>query len=330
MVAGAAFTAALFLEAGEAQHAVEAQALAEEQGVGIVVIDNSGRAFTGSGCTALAGIPGVIASGKVYDARAAHRVAMPHVPFQVATVSPGFVRLMDPTYSTRNGGTYVLGSDFGSVLGSGVGAALDLVGAPSGHVGAILPESLHSQRHARWAFNIAIRPDDAPIRECWFQVAPQEVEQYTALAPALFRDAAEMRIKRLAAPDSVNAATQRYESRASRFGWIVAGVLMGVLAGVNIMLRRAEYALYSISGFEPEELALLSFIESTTFTAWSGVLGASAAIFVFALIYSPSIEAALAGAVAAVTSLSLSSLIGVFSSLWASTVDISKALKNRD
>jgi hypothetical protein len=330
LVSGLIFAAAVLLEAGEAQSAVTSRLHAEERGVGILVISNNGADFKGTGCATLGTLPGVVAWGKLFDVNATHLTAMPNVHFQVATVSPHLVRLLDDTYTHDGVGVYALGGDFASVMSASVSTTLTLVGSPSGRVGGILRENLHSQRHARWAFRIAIHSDDAPIRECWIKVAPNAVDRLTTLAPAFFRDASEIKISRLASADSLNTAIQRYETRSSRFAWIAAGCLMAVLSALNVVLRKNEYALYSLSGFRPDELGLLSYIEFAISIASAAVWGTSTATFVFALAYPPSADALTAGAATAIAALSLSSAIGLLASGITRFLDISKAVKNRD
>jgi hypothetical protein len=330
LLAGLILASATALEAGANQQVVSAQAEAAQAGVGVLVIDNEGGTFDGAGCATLARIQGVAAAGALYEVRASHATLVPSALFQLATVSPGLIHVLDPRFRQASAGSDVLGNDMRSVLGLAVGSRLAVPGDVPGEVGGVMSDRMRATERGRWVFRVSVRPTDAKIRECWAQVSSNAADGFTQLVPALFPDVDKLRIRRLSSPTSLQALIVRFDERPTRFAWLAAGGIIGVIALFVPIFRRSEYALYAVSGFRLVELDAIAFAEQCASVLLAAIFGASAGFLAFSLQYQSSAAALRAGGLTLAMSVSLAVGICAVGSLWAGSIDVARSLKNRD
>lgn len=330
LVAAITIGGAMLLEGSEGQSLNLARAEATAEGAYVLIVGNDGGDFDGTQCSVFSQVPEIVAAGAIYNVRAVRSTDVPSTSFQLATVTPGFLRLVDPGIQTFGNGIYALGDAVQEDIGLGRGSVVRLQGEPPGSVGAIETSQQRAENQSRWIYRTSVLPLNARIVQCWIETTPDAHEAVKDVLPAVFSDLSKLSVRTLEATDALEFAEARYTDRLSQYAWVLAGVFLGTLAGATALGRRAEFALYVVCGFDARDVTLMQLVDYWVLAGSAACLAAPTAVVVLLVTggyASSSFE--LAG-MTLVLSLLLGSLTSTLISLPAGMGNISRSLKNRD
>lgn len=330
LVAALALGATFLMEANEVHNVRAAIESATRGGVGVLIVDNNGETFPGDGCSRATRSSDVIAAGEIYHVQTSRSEAVPTALFQVATVSAGYLRVIDPNFSPAAPGAFVLGTEVPSALGLTVGSRLKMVDERAGVVGDVEHGVPRVPEQSRWIYRTDVRGEQAPILECWVEVGLDDVDSFTRVVPSLFAEADKVRVRHLTSSDALTVSVQRFRDRPSRFGWLVAGVLLGFLAGIGSLMRRSEYALYRLSGFSRNDVSLIAYVDYWVMAGLASVVGGICIRLVSLLMGVIDAGGLAAGTVAWAQALCLGAVVALLAAQLALSGDVSRAMRNRD
>ncbi|MGN8027794.1 hypothetical protein [Microbacterium sp. 22242] len=296
----------------------------------MVVIDSSSGKFNSSSCVAAGRASGVLASGVVYSLRATRSTQVPSALFQLATVSPGLLSVIDPNFHFESEGIYVLGDQVADSLGYGIGSRVSLVGEPVGEVGGIERNAARAESQSRWIFRAETHSATQTIEQCWLEADVDSVNAVLKALPAVMHEIPDLRLRTLSSRDVFIAAKTAFESRASKYAWVVGGLLMAAVTAMGWIGRRSEYALYTITGFPGDDVRLLMYGEYWIMAGIAFIWGVAGAWFIATLGGIPSFVSVAAGLVSALMVVALGAIICAMSTLFFGGGDVARALKNRD
>ncbi|KQR39795.1 FtsX-like permease family protein [Microbacterium sp. Leaf159] len=229
-------------------------------GSDVLVIDADGSPIPSGPCEALARSGDVLEVGSVRSVVAVRLDDGGASSFQLATVSPGYLRVVAPKALSVH--AVVAGSAVSDTLGVGAGSLVRLTDGRSLRVGAVLPAGARTQDRDRWMLEIAPAAADASVAECWVESRQGSLDRVREMVPALFGSVGNLRVRSLVSTDVVTAAQAQYEGRVTRWSWVPVAVTCAGMLVISLRPRWPEFALYRIVGFSSSDIAVMFALEA--------------------------------------------------------------------
>ncbi len=217
----------------------------------IVVTRESGGSLDPAVCAALALNPDVVSGGSLELSDLVRPTTSPGVSIQSVRVSPGFLRVVDPTIS-GDVGAAALGVNASRELGIIVGGTMRPSSDSTLRIGAIVANSARAPIQSRWLYLV-----EAPLKptECWLEAAPGSRSGLTDIVRARYSNVSDIRVSALVPKDS-RQLLAGWEGRVSRFAWLPLGFIGGVAATIISIGRRNEYGLRRSLGIPRSQVLL--------------------------------------------------------------------------
>lgn len=246
-----------------------------EAGASILVLDSNGN-VDGSLCERLRATPGVQAAGALRSAGELRPVAAPDNPVPLVEATPGLAALLGasrrPGILVESSTARLLGARGGDYIGTTQGR-LPITGTFD------YPDDGRDPLLAGAALNVG-----QPSRrydQCWLEVWPFAPEHAsllrTALSTSTGADAEVLTGQLNPRLGRELDAPQEFESRPSRWFWLVALATAAAIASAGVRLRRLELAL-SLHLSVPRPSLVLQVVVETLL--WSSVVGVAVAVLI--------------------------------------------------
>ncbi|RLP74525.1 hypothetical protein D9V32_12600 [Mycetocola tolaasinivorans] len=253
----------------------------EEAGGNVLVVDAEGASIPQQPCSTLSDVRGVIRAGAMVGVATVHSSIEPSISFRQGTVSAEYLMILSPDWDATPGA--VLGPEASDTVGLAPGSELRLGESETDtRFGSALPASPRAADRARWIYNVRVVSDEDAIRECWVQANSGYLNQVREAAAAAFSGTDALRIRSLVDPGSAQSAIAGYDSRLTGWLWLVVGPIIGGVILTHLRARASEYALYRVSGFAAQDVALISYLEIIILVLLPSLIAASAAAMFFA------------------------------------------------
>jgi hypothetical protein len=228
-------------------------------------------------CAAASAIDGVIAAGGIWRTEAVSLPLQPSDSFQLVSATPGFIAAAWPTLGSASKSSVVLGpkyADYGARPGSTLTFASDSTTSGRLHVDAVasIPATIGLDRSI-----VVTAPAEGRLDSCLVRSQPNQYSNVGAALRGWFGDGTS--VQEVLLRSDLNADPQRLlEQRPSGYGWLVAGLMLLIVASGAWVSRRSEFALYRLLGFRESSLVLMLVAETTALLLIPAQLGAVAAI----------------------------------------------------
>lgn len=227
----------------------------------LVVGGTRGPGVGAASCAAVADWPGVLAAGGRVATGSVRLVTAPASRYDLAQVTPGYLRVLWPGTSDPAADEVVVGPHAASSTGLRPGSAVAWAPVGAGaadRVDAVVttvPRTRTARDPSADRQLFAVVPATGTVDRCLVDVDP---DQYAAVLPALrawFGDAA-------AAPQPVVDLTRAVDpevalaERASAWWWALAGATVVAAAAASWAVRRPDVALHRLLGADTGTVAV--------------------------------------------------------------------------
>jgi len=222
----------------------------------------------------------VDASGGIVQREEIRSQRQPSTRYTVFALTAGALEVIAPGAEAPDNllGQVVLGAAAADELGLDVGGHLDIAGEVR-RVGWVVPrDRLRIERLGR----ALLLPDEAvdTVEACWLDLPPARFASAIAASSALI------------IPPSLDARFEPYTSRGllattpdqalqdrgQRWSWLIVGLALGTVFGLDALARRSELALLRTIGVTLSAAIALRVAEKVAITWFGLVAGASAGI----------------------------------------------------
>jgi len=251
-------------------------------GNAVVVYSDSG--LSASTCSTAGSLPGVLGAGAISQLAPVETDMAPGTLFNTAAGTVGLWDVIATDQTTRTGSDgsgWVIGDAAATELGLTPGMMLGIAGDPK-TVDNVMDTELRDPQASRWIM-APMAPTGAAV-QCWIEFDAGISTGRTETATAIFAgvdDAVATPLVRL--DEFSRDPLAELASRPTRFGWVLAGMVIALTVWVMAWFRRSDIGLYRALGTRTSGLTIIGSIEAliplivgaTLGTLW-GVAAASA------------------------------------------------------
>lgn len=232
------------------------------RGGSVAIVDAEGL-VSASRCDALARRSEVVASGGMTRGGSVEVLSAPRTAFQTAWATPGAFEVWaaDPPRGDDWTRSLFVGNVAAEELGIRDGSVILVAGEEPQQVTVIDVEARNSQA-ARWLIS-PVAPAGM-VDQCWVEYAPADVEAGMAALEVAFADAGDtMAVRRaIRLGEFGRDPVAELADRPQRSAWVIAGLLLALLAWLATWFQRSEIGLYRAVGTPTAALWLLGQIEA--------------------------------------------------------------------
>ena len=230
---------------------------------GNVFIATSEQGLASEQCGALTSMEGVIGTAGIQAGPALETTIAPGTLFGTAEVTIGALGLFSsgpsvPAADVTDG--WVIGQAAASELGISQGMWLGIDGSTPRRVGAVIDTGARNPRIGRWL--MAVRPPVGSITECWVEFAAGVTTGRQETVSAVFSGTTDVVVVPWIRLDEFSRdPIAEFAGRPQSSAWIVAGLLIGMMAWLVTWFRRSQIGLYRAVGTGPSALMILGAVE---------------------------------------------------------------------
>jgi len=230
---------------------------------GNVFIATSEEGLAAEQCGALTSMEGVIGTAGIEAGPALETMIAPGTLFGTAEVTIGALGLFSsgpsvPAADVTDG--WVIGQAAASELGISQGMWLGIDGSTSRRVGAVIDTEARNPRIGRWL--MAVRPPVGSVTECWVEFAAGVTTGRQETVSAVFSGATDVVVVPWIRLDEFSRdPIAEFAGRPQASAWIIAGLLIGMMAWLVTRFRRSQIGLYRAVGTGPSALLILGAVE---------------------------------------------------------------------
>ncbi|WP_431245416.1 hypothetical protein [Leifsonia xyli] len=296
-------------------------------GADITILTASGR-IDGKACDQLVDAPGVIAAGAIRETRTRlSPTVLPDAPLPISDISSGFRALVE----APSGNGIALGPEAQQALGARSGARVATATGPVTVAGSYSYPDDGRRGGLRYAA-LAPSTSSVPFDECWVRQWPQSDEVNSLLLLSMIpqvqrtsgssadmsttgdaEDTQPPSFSQLnSAPGTRFGGLASFESRATKWSSLVAGIAALGLAYVSIRLRRLPFASALHAGVARSDLVLMALAETGVWVAGGLIIASPAAAITAAGTAPPDGVAMLALGGAIAVAAGVGGLLGAF------------------
>lgn len=260
LIVAAIMGTCLWIESGQVSEALKRMQEGMSKGSNVLIVSSKAGSIRAADCMKLNAYEGVIAVGSVNTKTVVSSPRAPRAPFQLVSVSPGYMRVSNSKPILVDEDVY-LGSALSEELGIVEGNRLDIINRPSLNISAVLSESVRAHEQNRRVFTTEWPKDS--VLECWVETTPEvKIAMRQSIAAAFSRDK-ELEIH---IPPGAEAESPlvNWSSRVTTWFWATSACVGAVFLSLTMFTRRNEYALYQVLGWPRGQVALVSVIEHLT------------------------------------------------------------------
>lgn len=230
---------------------------------GNVFIAASEEGLASERCAALTSMEGVTGSASIEAGPPVETTIAPGTLFGTGEVTIGGLALFSPGTSASAVDVvdgWVIGKAAASELGVSQGMWIGIDGSAPRRVGTVIDTETRNPRISRWL--MSVRAPTGNVSECWVEFAPGVTTGRQETLGAVFSDSANVIVVPWIRLDEFSRdPVAELAGRPQASAWIVAGLLVGVMAWLVTWFRRSQIGLYRAVGTGPSTLLILGAVE---------------------------------------------------------------------
>ena len=228
-------------------------------------------------CDALGTVTGVASAGGITTVELVHSALADRRFLSLVSATPGLAPVLWPGTPAVDG--VVVGAAIGSELGLVAGAALAIVRADAVHtlpVGAVAPASTRGSDHDLLVLQSV--PPRGGTYECLVESEPGARESVEAVLLGWFPGTPTAVTPYFLPPDTGRTPQQEANERTTVWLPLAAAALIALAMLAWWLIRRSEFALYTIMGLASDGLVLMLFTEWAMLCLVPGSIGLANAL----------------------------------------------------
>lgn len=257
----------MWIESGHVSQTITKVHEGIQSGSEVIIVSSEAGSIRADDCMRLVSREDVIAVGAVNSRRVVSSPRAPTTPFQLVSVSPGYIDVISSAPPPDSPDIY-LGPVLAEELGVRQGNQLDLIGQPPLSVQAVLRDISRAPMQSRWAFTNEWPGSE--VLECWIETTPDANDAFKQAVPAIFAEDQDLAID--VAAREANDPLATWSERFTKWYWIGSSFVAAGLIAINMLSRRNEYALYQVLGWPRVQVLLIAVIEHLSIVMTGAVL----------------------------------------------------------
>lgn len=241
-------------------------------GNGVVVFSDSG--LPASTCASADTYEGVLGAGAISAPASVETDVAPGTLFNTAAGTTGLWNVIatdSTTFSTTQGGGWILGEAAATELGLVPGMWLGIDGVVR-VVDQVADTELRDPQASRWIMS-PMAPTGTAV-QCWIEFDAGVSSGRIDAAAAIFAGTDDAIAAPLVRLDEFSRdPVAELASRATRFGWVLAGLVIALTVWVMAWFRRSDIGLYRALGTRSSGLTIIGSIETAVPLLVGAVVG---------------------------------------------------------